>query len=91
MSDLIPVFFYPGGDQIDPINLPRGTIFKWADNLGGGILDGPIPWGTRRPDGKFAHTAASSMRPDGIQVVEYHFAGEQRKRFDPKQDILEYY
>ena len=55
MSKFIPVFKYPGGNQI-PIPIDDTNItYKWIENLGGGILPCPIEWGTIRPDGEPAH------------------------------------
>lgn len=70
-NNYIPVFSYPGGQQIDPTLYPNAN-FKWIDNLGGGQLSGPIPYGTIRPDGKPAHGGVATINPNGQHVFEYH-------------------
>ena len=71
MSNQIPIFKYPGGDQVPPPT--ENVTYKWIDSLGGGKLSGPIEWGTLRPDGKPAHGGNLTIAPDGRQIVEYHF------------------
>lgn len=46
MSNQIPIFEYPGGDQIFPSSIEGDITYKWIDSLGGGKLNGPINWGT---------------------------------------------
>lgn len=70
MSNQIPIFKYPGGGQVPAPT--ENVIYKWIDPLGGGILPGPITWGTVRPDGDLAHGGALTIAPDGTRIVEYH-------------------
>lgn len=82
-----PIYRYPGGDSVSTEDLPEDTEFKWIDSLGGGKLDGPIPFGTVRPDGKQSHGGVYT-KIKGKSRVEYHYASDHstkikitRKRF----------
>lgn len=68
---LIPIYYYPGGQLIDPPT--ENVTYKWMDHLGGGVLPGPIRFGTRRPDGKLAHNAIATKKK-GRTTVEYYRA-----------------
>lgn len=69
MSKNIPIFEYPGGNQVS--NLPLNTQYKWIDPLGGGSLSGPLPFGALRPDGIPAHGGVLTYN-NTIPTVEYH-------------------
>lgn len=70
MSNNIPIFAYPGGAKVTVID-PNAT-YKWIDQLGGGILPGPIEHGTLRPDGKPAHGGVLTTN-NGNTIIEYHY------------------
>jgi hypothetical protein len=77
MSNLIPVFQYPGGTRVDPTKVINNNImYKWVNDLGGAQLDGPLQWGTICPDGTLAHGGILTASPDGTMTIEYHFAGQ---------------
>jgi hypothetical protein len=67
----IPVHVYPSGRQIQ---IPMENVtFKWIDPLGGGILPGPITYGTIKPNGKVAHHGIATIATDGHVMIEYYF------------------
>lgn len=72
MSNIVPIYIYPGGSpiQIDPTD--ETIIHKWVEPLGGAILPGPVTWGTIAPDGRKAHGGAMTIDSKGIRTVEYH-------------------
>lgn len=70
-SNPMPLYTAEGA-SITLDKLPSNTIYKWADTLGGETLDGPIPFGTIRPDGKPAHGGIVSKRPTGETVCAFH-------------------
>jgi hypothetical protein len=70
-NSLLPLYMYPGGDQIYILLHETNVIYKWIDDLGGAILDGPLSWGAIRPDKKVAHIGTVTKRKDGVRVVEY--------------------
>lgn len=66
---LIPIFFYPTGNPIDP---PSGNvIYKWGNFLGGEKLDGPLTFGSNRPDNTLAHNAIATFS-NGVYTIEYY-------------------
>jgi hypothetical protein len=67
----LPLYFYPEGERIYILPNETGVIYKWIDDLGGGILDGPLKRGALRPDKKIAHIGTVTRRKDGVRVVEY--------------------
>ncbi len=69
---LIPVHLYPSGDIFVIPDNTNNITFKWIDPLGGGSLDGPIPYGTLRPDGKPAHHGLVSKSNNGHITIEYY-------------------
>ena len=73
MSNLIPVYQYPGGTKIDLKKLIENDVtYKWINDLGGAELPGPLEWGAVRPDGKDAHGGVLTT-VDGVQTIEYHY------------------
>jgi hypothetical protein len=68
----IPIYKYPGGYQIEPPT--ENVTYKWIDDLGGGILPGPLDKGTLRPDGEKTNNGICTIMPDGKQIIEYHYA-----------------
>lgn len=72
MSGLIPIYSFPKGNPVDINSLPPDTIFRWIEPYGGGVLDGPIPWGTDLPNGKGKAHGAIAGLDEGNMVVEYH-------------------
>jgi hypothetical protein len=71
MSKQLPIFIYPSGQPISPPI--ENVTYKWIDQLGGGILPGPIPFGTIRPDGLPGHGGVATVK-NGHMTVEYHHA-----------------
>ena len=65
----MPVFQYTGGNNVT--NLPQNTQYKWIDQLGGGRVDGPLPYGAKRPDGVPAHGGVYT-NVNNNPTVEYH-------------------
>ena len=69
MSKKLPVYVYPGGNQI-PVPT-ENTTYKWIDSLGGAILPGPLYFGAKRPDGIPGHGGVATTN-NGHTVIEYH-------------------
>lgn len=70
MSNYVPVYLYPGGNQITIPN-ENNVVYKWIDSLGGEVLPGPISHGTLRPDGNIAHGGVATEN-NGTLYIEYH-------------------
>mmetsp|Transcript_26207 Transcript_26207/g.66917 ORF Transcript_26207/g.66917 Transcript_26207/m.66917 type:complete len:83 (-) Transcript_26207:61-309(-) len=70
----VPIFDYTSGssgEKIEYENLPTGFTSKWSSTSGGGKVEGPVPFGTLRPDGEKAHGGVL-VEQDGKPVVIYH-------------------
>lgn len=81
----LPVYFYPGGIQVSPLN-DGNTIYKWVDPFGGGSLPGPIRFGTVAPTGILAHGGNATINNYGVRTIEYHYAVPTTTTYTPPRE-----
>lgn len=85
---LIPIYEYPKKYQIDPDDLPSDTEFKWCDDMGGEVINGPAKWGIISPDGKKGHGGLAALKDDGNFVVEYHGLSNEFSRSSKRVESM---
>jgi hypothetical protein len=73
MSNLIPIFFYPGGNKIQP---PSNAKYVFVDTYGGGSAGGPLQYGALTPVGLPVSVGVAVEDPpgSGIVLITYHGA-----------------
>ncbi|XWV26665.1 hypothetical protein QJ857_gp0395 [Tupanvirus soda lake] len=70
---LLPVFAAPG---LLPFQFPtndENITYKWIDDLGAGILPGPLTYGTINPKGVPASAGIATVDDRGHTTIEYHY------------------
>jgi hypothetical protein len=70
----LPIYSFPGGSPMPVPNTSENITYKWIDSLGGGILSGPVTYGTINPNGVPAVVGIATSSPTGHVIIEYHYS-----------------